>query len=156
MGRPVAPRTGLRWTDREISRLKSHAAINSPDEDVAADLGRTIASVSAMRLTLGLTKRRGYQHRDGGRPWSDLEVNRALAFKRSGWANEEIAKELNRSPRAVASKLDKIKAKAKTRLASAKRWPTEVLIAELEARGFSVVKRERVTEHHALSGVMSL
>lgn len=89
------------WGEVEKDYLRKAYALGQSDVEIAADLGRTIDSISNMRRKLGLSG-------VGARRWTKDEDKRLKRLVAKGLTAAEIGKLMNRSADGVAGRKAKI------------------------------------------------
>ena len=76
----------MKWSKREIIRLKRLVDERKPVREIAILLGRTHAGISSMKTKMGIYRPQPLS------PGNPLHVAEVIKFKMAGWTLREIAK----------------------------------------------------------------
>jgi len=95
---------GKPWSERELDYLRKAYALGQTDNEIAADMGRTVDSIKNKRRVLGLC-----DDSRGGRRWRPDEDKKLIKYYNQGISAYDIGQLLGRSLEGVESRLHRLR-----------------------------------------------
>ena len=95
---------GKPWSERELDYLRKAYALGQTDNEIAADMGRTVDSIKNKRRALGLC-----DDSRGGRRWRPAEDKKLKKYYNQGISAYDIGQLLGRSLEGVESRLHRLR-----------------------------------------------
>ena len=95
---------GKPWSERELDYLRKAYALGQTDNEIAADMGRTVDSIKNKRRVLGLC-----DDSRGGRRWRPAEDKKLKKYYNQGISAYDIGQLLGRSLEGVESRLHRLR-----------------------------------------------
>ena len=95
---------GKPWSERELDYLRKAYALGQTDNEIAADMGRTVDSIKNKRRVLGLC-----DDSRGGRRWRPDEDKKLIKYYNQGISAYDIGQLLGRSLEGVENRLHRLR-----------------------------------------------